>query len=161
LLIFLDHGVPLGDAFRSDAVGLPFGGSRPTETETTSTALFGQATFNATDSLRFILGGRLGREEVGATAEATTTAPGAIAPLASVPAVNESTEDDYFSYRVGVQYDVSDDLMLFATYTKGHKGPAINDQSASATVPRIVRTEIPKSFQVGAKSTLLGAPPPP
>lgn len=133
----------------------PLGSARTTDTETESYAIFGQATINATDRLRFILGARAGHEDVSAVAPASTTAPGAVAEFAPIAGVNGSVKDDYFSYRLGAQYDVSDQVMVYATYAEGYKGAAINDQAPLPTTPLIVQPEIPKSAEIGIKSSIL------
>jgi iron complex outermembrane receptor protein len=135
---------------------LPIGQTLATRALTTSAAGFGQATVNITPRFRLILGGRYGREEVSARTVGTLI-PGAITSVAQpLPNVNASVSDTYFSYRVGLQYDFSRDLMAYATYTRGYKGPSINDQAAGGSIPAIVRPEIPKSGEVGIKATLFG-----
>ena len=136
--------------------GLTLGQSRPVSTSTESYAAFGQATINASDRLRFILGGRLGREDVRAASPGSTTVTGALAPFAPSTAINDRAVDTYFSYRVGAQYDVTRDIMAFATYTRGYKGPAINDTATSSATPLLIKPEIAKSAEVGFKATLAG-----
>ncbi len=135
---------------------LPLGQSRPIDTRIESYAAFGQATVNVTNSLRFILGGRVGRESVEAQSGASTTAAGAFAQFAPATSIGAEAKDTYFSYRAGAQYDVTRNLMLFATYTRGYKGAAINDGATTAAVPLVVKPEIPKSGEVGFKATLFG-----
>lgn len=136
--------------------GLTLGQSRPVSTSTESYAAFAQATINASDRLRFILGGRLGREDVRASSPGSTTVEGALAPFAASTAIRARAADTYFSYRVGAQYDVTPDVMAFATYTRGYKGPATNDTATSAAIPLLIKPEIPKSGEVGFKATLAG-----
>lgn len=136
--------------------GLTFGQSRPSETSTESYAAFGQATINVNDRLRFILGGRVGREDVRSASPGSTTVPGALAAFTPSTAIRARAADTYFSYRAGAQYDVTSDIMAFATYTRGYKGPANNDTATSAAIPLLVRPEIPKSGEVGFKATLPG-----
>ena len=135
---------------------LTLGGSRTTDTAIESYAAFGQATINATDRLRFIVGARVGHEAVSAASPATTTAAGAFAQFAPVPAISATTDDTYLSYRLGAQYDLTSNLMAFATYTRGYKGPAVNDQATTTATPLLVRPEIPKSGEIGFKATLAG-----
>ncbi len=136
--------------------GLTLGQSRPVSTSTESSAAFGQATINASDRLRFILGGRSGREDVRAASPGSITVPGALAPFAPSTAIGGRAVDTYFSYRLGAQYDVTSDFMAFATYTRGYKGPAINDTAISPATPLLIEPEIPKSGEVGFKATLAG-----
>ena len=136
--------------------GLTLGQSRPVSTVTESYAAFGQATINASDRLRFILGGRIGREDVRASSPGSTTLPGALAPIAASTAISARARDTYFSYRVGAQFDVTANLMAFATYTRGYKGPATNDTATNAAIPLLIKPEIPKSGEIGFKATLAG-----
>lgn len=147
---------PFGPAPADAVCLLPAGQTRPLQTETTSYAGFGQVTVNISDAFRVILGGRLGREEVTADAEASFVTPGAVFQFAPAVAFSRTIKDTYLSYRVGAQYDVSDDFMVFATYTRGYKGPAVNDGAANTSVPLVVRPEIPKAGEVGFKATLAG-----
>lgn len=136
--------------------GLPVGQSRPVDTRTESYAAFGQATINASDRLRFILGARLGRENVSAVSGASTVATGAAFEFAPAAALSTDVRDTYLSYRLGAQYDVTSNLMAFATYTRGYKGPAVNDGATTAAVPLVVKPEIPKAGEVGFKATIAG-----
>lgn len=134
----------------------PVGSTRPVTARIESYAAFGQVTIHATDQLRLILGARLGHEAVSAISSASSASPGAVFEFAPASALSLATSDDYFSYRIGAQYDVSKDFMVFATFTRGYKGPAVNDGASSAATPLIVRPEIPKSGEVGFKATLAG-----
>jgi iron complex outermembrane receptor protein len=143
-------GIFLGD------LGRPFrlGQTISTRSSTTSWAAFGQSTVRVTSSLRFILGGRYGNESVNAVATGVL-APGAVAAFKSIAGVRGRVSDNYFSYRAGAQFDAAPGVMLYGTYTKGYKGPSINDQAAGSTVPIIVRPEIPHAAEIGAKTTVL------
>jgi len=138
-------------------VGIPFplGQRLTTHAQTTSVAAFGQATVRLAPALRLILGGRYGNESVSARTDATL-ATGAIAPIGSLSPVRGKADDDYFSYRVGAQFDVTRDVMVYGTYTRGYKGPSINDQASGPTIPVLVRPEIPKSGEVGIKASAFG-----
>jgi iron complex outermembrane receptor protein len=81
-------------------------------------------------------------------------APGAVAPIADIAGIAGKAVDRYFSYRVGVQYDLTADVMAYATYAKGFKGSAVNDQAAGPGVPTLVKPEIPHASEIGVKSTL-------
>lgn len=66
-----------------------------------------------------------------------------------------------YTWKVGAQYKFNDVTMAYATYTKGYKGPFINDQASSvggAIMPRdllIVDSEKPDSYEIGLKTTLM------
>ncbi|MCG2840126.1 TonB-dependent receptor [Sandaracinobacter sp. RS1-74] len=146
-------GIQMG-SLRILPFGLKLGQTFETEIDSKSLAAFGQATFNLTDSLRLIAGARLERQEI----EADTVrqlAPGALAPFASLAPVSGSNKDTSFSYRGGLQYDFSPDLMAYVTYARGYKGAAINDQTTTVLAPLVVKPEIPKAWEGGVKATLL------
>lgn len=135
---------------------LPLGQFRETDTHTKSYAAFGQATVHLDDKLNLILGARLGREDVQAATTAAALETGAVGIFTPASAVGARVRDTYFIYRVGAQYQVSPDLMAFATYSRGYKGAAINDGATSNSDPLIVRPEIPKAAELGIKATLAG-----
>jgi len=132
---------------------LPVGQTLNTSSSTTSYAAFGNVTVNVTHGLRILLGARYGNESVDAR---TTGAliPGALTGIQSVAPINASVSDTYFSYRVGAQFDVTKDVMIYGTYTRGYKGPSVNDQSGSGRIPALVQPEIPHAGEVGLKANL-------
>ena len=125
-----------------------------TNVEAKSYAAFAQGTLHLGDAFRLIAGGRLNREEISADTD-RFLAPGALAPFGSILPVAGSVSDNDFSYRLGAQYDLTPDVMGYLTYSRGYKGPAVNDGAASQNVPLIVRPEIPKQIEAGIKSDLL------
>ena len=137
--------------------GLLIGRQVATQLDNTSLALFGQATWHATERLQVVAGARATKDKVELAYARTTPSIAAIpwpglAPLA----FTGQTDADNVSWRVGLQYDVTPEIMAYATVARGYKGPGVNtllDQSTplvSAIAP-----EIPTSFEVGFKSTLL------
>ncbi|ANK13912.1 TonB-dependent receptor [Erythrobacter neustonensis] len=136
---------------------LPFGQVRDTAVQTEGYAVFGQATLNVSPDFRVVLGARVGREIVKAQTAATTTAPGAVGQVTPLPAIDAAARDTYFGFRAGVQYDVADNVMTFATVTRGYKGPAVNDQAAGVAGSQlIVRPEVPTAYEAGFKSSFAG-----
>jgi iron complex outermembrane recepter protein len=144
----------LGDLLAAFGIPYPLGQTLATTSTTTSAAAFGQATVNITQAFHLILGGRYGNENVDAVTVGSL-APGAVAPIASIAGVQGKADDRYFSYRGGAQYDFSRDVMAYATYTRGYKGPAINDQSGGSGIPVLVQPEIPHAGEIGVKSTMM------
>jgi iron complex outermembrane receptor protein len=143
-----------GDLLAAFGVPYPLGQALATTSTTRSAAAFGQATVNISKAFHLILGGRYGNENVDAVTRGSI-APGAVAPFTGIAGVQGKKDDRYFSYRGGVQYDISHDVMAYATYTRGYKGPAVNDQSGGAGIPVLVQPEIPHAGEIGLKSTLL------
>ncbi|WP_267382908.1 MULTISPECIES: TonB-dependent receptor [unclassified Sphingomonas] len=136
-------------------LGVPFfiGQVQNTRSYTTSYAAFGNATVHVTDWLRLIGGARYGHEDVAATTDAMLAA-NAVAPILSIAPIRGRVTDTYFSFKAGAQIDLNRDVMLYGTYTRGYKGPSVNDQTGSGAIPLIVQPEIPHSAEIGVKANL-------
>ena len=128
-------------------------------------AVFGNATFNASDSLRLIAGLRYTIDKLDVYHSRTSTgldlgtnglptSTGGINP--SFGPFSDSIKTKNLSGRGGLQYDVSDDVMAYGTYTRGYKGPGFNmffNLGATTTPP--VEAETSDAFEIGLKNTLL------
>lgn len=128
-----------------------------------SHSLFGQATFNLSDTARLSIGGRFTDEEVDLDQTVSRISPDPVTGLPSIPEVAanlgsilDSASETNFSWRVIGEWDFSDDAMLFASVARGYKGPGMNmlaSGSNSSNPTPIVDPEIPTNFEVGIKST--------
>lgn len=124
-------------------------------------AAFGNLTFNLTDSFRLLTGARYTNDDLEYTfsrvSTSATAQPGIQPAFSSAAALAPpSVDEDDISYRAGLQYDLSDDVMAYATYTDGYKGPAFNiffNMNANNTLP--IAEEDVKASEVGLKSTVL------
>lgn len=138
-----------------------------------STAVFGEAYFQATDNLKFTLGLRntidKKEQDVIPTFLFTPQAPGAD-PLQPSPIVGASpddggdgslnTEDKETTGRFGVDWSpelsFTDDTLIYAFYSKGYKGGGINPpQPAGANLfPQTFDPEFVNSIEIGTKNTV-------
>lgn len=121
-----------------------------------SYAAFFQGTYHVTQAFRLVAGGRLDREQVGEKSTAPVLPSGAAFLLVPYLPIDAKIGDTNLSYRFGGQYDLTRAIMLYATYTRGYKGPAFNEVPTSATTPIIVKPEIPEQVEIGAKANLFG-----
>ena len=65
--------------------------------------------------------------------------------------------NDNWSGRAGVQLDVNRDVMAYATYARGYKGPAFNIFfNLTGTGTNIIAPETADSYELGLKNTLFG-----
>jgi iron complex outermembrane recepter protein len=65
-----------------------------------------------------------------------------------------TTNTDNLSGKGGLQFDLTDDNMIYATYARGYKGPAFNTFfNLSATGTNEIASEISDSFEVGLKNS--------
>jgi iron complex outermembrane receptor protein len=95
-------------------------------TTLTSYSAFGQVTANFTSAFRGLLGARYTDDKVAFDFARQSTSATAFPGVNPAFTANGSTKDHGWSGNVGLQYDVTDDVMAYATYTRGYKGPAIN-----------------------------------
>ena len=119
--------------------------------ENESFAIFLDGTYNVTDDLRLIAGVRYNDEEVKFQNTWTNNnLPGVVA------VVRSKADDTDISGRVGLQYDLSNDIMSYFTYTRGYKGPAVNDAEFNAnSSPDPISPETADAYEVGFKSVLV------
>lgn len=128
-------------------------------TEFDNIAVFGNATWNITDAFRVTGGIRWTHDEVSfehmrVNTTGELTAPGVRA--GSFQASNE-TDNSEVTGEAAVQYDITPDLMVYAKYARGYKGPAFNTffNMSEADVPPIGE-ETANSYEGGVKSTWFG-----
>ena len=142
-------------------------------------ALFGQGTLNFTERFRGIVGLRWTRDDLRVFhSRATTPNVGGIPGInrnfdagvfsTSVPtningdplATNgvpfrAETDASNLSGKAGLQFDISDDVMSYGTYSRGYKGPAYNiffNLNANGT--NVIEPETADAFEIGLKNTL-------
>ena len=80
------------------------------------------------------------------------------APLASngIP-FRTKTDNTNWSGKVGAQFDVTRNVMLYGTYARGYKGPAFNIFfNLTATGTNAIAPETSDAYEVGLKNTLFG-----
>lgn len=122
-----------------------------------SGSLFGESKLNFSPTLRGILGLRYTSDDLsyyhGRVSTAAAQIPGVRVTRANTTG---STSQNGVSGRIGPQFDLSKDATIYATYSKGYKGPAYNAFfNMSAIDDLALAPEKSKSYEIGLKSTLL------
>jgi iron complex outermembrane receptor protein len=169
-LFYYDTNVSTGTDAESPLQNNPVGGAAVLRTaqwsrllETTDTAAaFADVTYTIGKAEAFV-GGRYSHERSVATLNRTPTAifgnvpqpTGATQNFLSVRALPITTND--FSWRGGVQYHVTDEVMLYASANRAYKGAGFNFGPTLTAVQfanngGIVNKEVAKSYEVGARS---------
>jgi iron complex outermembrane receptor protein len=135
-------------------------------------ALFGQATWNVSDTLRLTIGGRYTSDEKSAFREVNIvdSATGTITENPVSPIVwwalgisseqfdghslSDSRDEGVFTPLINAQWDATDDVMLYASYSTGFKSGGFD---ATANSPAFFEFEEEKAttYEIGAKSTFL------
>ena len=129
-------------------------------------AVFGQATYKLSDTARLIGGLRYTHDKLSVFHSRNTTLAGpGIQPSFPVtttgtgaPAApfTAKTSNDNLSGKAAFQVDFSDDVMGYASYARGYKGPAYNVfYNLTATGTNVIEPETSDSFEIGLKNTLL------
>ena len=146
---------------------------------------FSQATLNFSDNFRGIAGIRFTNDQLNGFHSRTNPVAGAAnanfdqgvyneyirqinlgatpaaAQTAAVLASNgqpfrQKVTNSNWSGKAGLQYDLSEDMMAYATYSRGYKGPGLNvffNLNSNGTPP--LAPETADSFEGGLKTTLL------
>ena len=127
-----------------------------------SYAVFGQGTYKVTDALRLTLGARYTVDKVGITHEEYLI-PGffdADIPdgdrIQFLPLKRASDKQNALSWRVALDYDVTDDVLAYASVNRGFKAGGFNIGVVFSDAERTqVDPEFLTSYEVGFKSTFL------
>jgi iron complex outermembrane receptor protein len=139
---------------------------------TRSYALFGQARYNLSEQLSVTLGGRytIDRKRIVSNqffdfrpagflvippTGAPSVVPGFVAPI--VTNLGDRAIFKKFTPKIGVEYQPSNDLLLFASYAQGFRSGGFNGRliAPQASVPTF-EPDTNDSYEAGFKSDLLG-----
>jgi iron complex outermembrane recepter protein len=136
------------------------------DVDTETWAVFGEATFDITDTLSLTLGGRYTEDErtshivrqvfVGTAPSPVFGGPGVVGAGSPVPDFRGSRTDDAFTPRVILAWEPNPDLNLYASYSQGFKGGGFDPRGnfANADVREGFLPEFVDSYEIGAKTTL-------
>jgi iron complex outermembrane receptor protein len=127
------------------------GGHRDQRSEIRSSAVFGEATWSLSERFKLVTGLRYTRDDVAGTL-VVTPLPFPAIPLGTLPPYDGKVDGSGVSGRFGLQWDPSEDVMVYATYARGYKGPAIDGNTGTV---REVEPEHVDSYELGIKSILL------
>jgi iron complex outermembrane receptor protein len=129
----------------------------------TTRALFGQATYHVTDATALIAGLRYTRDTVAATyLQSSVVGFQGFDLPATVKTSSGNAKQSNVSGKVGLQHTVSREANVYATVSRGYKGPQIdNDTPVNAAAAsgnfagNIVKPELPTSVELGTKLSFL------
>ncbi len=135
--------------------------NQSTKSDTEEIAIFGEATYSFNERARVILGGRYFENKI--TVESFQGGT-----FGSGLTINKKQSETGFNPHVGIQYDLDDDQMLYATSSEGYRvgGPNIFPLSVcEASITNIgldpskldsFKSDSLTSYELGYKSNLLG-----
>ncbi len=151
-------GVQAGACTPATSVTSFLTGTADINTEIRNAAIFGQGTYALNDEWKLIGGLRATYDEVSFThsrvANPATGGPG-VRPANASGLVSNETDNTGFSGKLGAQWFPNEDVMAYATYSRGYKGPAFNVffnlTEGRDDLP--IEEETSNSFEVGLKAT--------
>ena len=128
------------------------GNDSDTSLETESIAAFGQFDFYLTDRFTATLGARVTQDTVSSTV--TQGVRNYFVNIGGPSGTfSEEVENTNFSWKVGGQYDVSDDVMVYASVGQGYKAPGFNTENQdNPAIPFAVEDEVSTTVEAGLRS---------
>lgn len=124
--------------------------------DTENLSAFGEATINITDAVRGLFGARYTQDDLKTVGRAVSELASEPAPAREryVEAVASETDEDDFSIKLGLEWDVKEDVLAYFTYTEGYKGPAFNAGATNSEPLPAIKPETSDSYELGLKSRL-------
>ncbi len=122
--------------------------------DTDSRAAFFEADYAVTDKLTFTVGGRYSEDEKTSAARGVVDTSNPVDGFA--PGLNGDPSDKWneFTPKLGVKYQLTDDAMVYGTWSNGYRAGGFNTRVASyseATTP--YDQETVESYEIGYKSS--------
>lgn len=118
-----------------------------------SYAAFGQINYRPTDADAVFAGARYTHDKV--TADGASTTDGYLAPFRPVGTFATGDSVDNVSWKAGAQHKLSADVMVYASYGTGYKGPTYNAIAGLPGDLLKVGPEKVNDLEAGIKSELL------
>ncbi|MBE9548172.1 MAG: TonB-dependent receptor [Proteobacteria bacterium] len=127
------------------------------EQDLESFAAYGQATWNISESWAITLGGRWTDDQKDGDFIQAITNPFAALVRAPEEVLGMQRDDTKFTYFTNASWFVTDETMLFATYSTGYKSGGFNSEGGGVPLgqKRIFGPEETTNYELGIKSTLL------
>jgi len=161
--VYLFDGTAAGQVF-NNFFNATFGGTGGDGVDTESFALFGEGNFDITDQLTLFAGLRYTEEKKTADVlnqlftddSFTEVVPGFTTDFTRSQTFDQTTP------RVGLRYQINDDINVYASYSEGFKSGGFNVRANQAAIPpesgldasEPFRPETIDTFEIGLKSTL-------
>ena len=124
-------------------------------------ARFGQATYEVNDKLKLIGGLRFSHDTVrySLTRNSYTAGSLPVNPSGIQPSFHgaEKADKTGVSGKLGAEYQLTPDHLLYATYSRGYKGPSLNDfYSENLINMGTIAPETSNAYEIGAKNQYFG-----
>lgn len=127
-----------------------------TTSDLTSIALYGQGTYSLTDQLGLTVGARYTRDKRDFVFSGNQISVPTFLQIVTPYVLSQAPVDTSFDPKVGLEFKPRQNMLFYATFSKGFKGGGIQstpNNIAQASV--ITRPERVKAYEVGMKSDFL------
>ncbi len=132
-------------------------------TEFYNQALYGQSNYKVTDKLTLVTGLRVSHDRVQYALGRTDEFPAVVPAFSSYSGIGgtfhyaEHAIATGITAKGGLEYQVTPDNMAYFTYSRGYKGPSLNDYySEGANNTGEIAPETSNAYEVGAKNQFFG-----
>jgi iron complex outermembrane recepter protein len=152
-------GVYYFDEKQSDLAFINNLGGAPISLKTANTSIssksiaaFGQIGYELTDALSFTLGARYSHDNKKRTNQSANVAPTTTIDTPFNPAntINNDSSWNSFDWKVGLDYKLNDDSLLYASVSTGYRAGGFNNASVDAYDPEEIT-----AYEIGMKNDLL------
>lgn len=124
----------------------------PVSQPLTSYSVFGHGSYDLTDALTFTGGLRWTKDERDLEGQLNLGFAGPPGSL-SIPFM-DSAEFSKLTWRFSLDYNVTDDALIYAAYSRGFKSGLFNSVVTTGVVAPPVEPEVVDSYEIGIKSNL-------
>jgi iron complex outermembrane recepter protein len=122
------------------------------EVDSLNYAAFGEATWNIVQDWRLVLGARYTEDDL--EFEFERVSESVFQP--EIPHFTDQVDADDLSGKIALEWDATDDMLLYASFVQGYKGPAFNITTGSTPENTdAADPETSDSFELGLKSNWL------
>lgn len=118
-----------------------------------SLAAFGQLQFHLTPQIQLIAGGRVTNDHIEIDT-AQNRRPYTLTLGPRTPPASQSYDTTNFSWKLGAQWDPSEDVTAYATYSRGYKGPSFNTTFSVPGQDLVIGPETVGDVELGVKTAL-------
>jgi len=120
-----------------------------------SYAAYAQANYHLNDQFFVTVGGRFSKDEKEGAYDQFTN-PFLATQRAAEHETLPDISDSRFTYRLGLNYEPNDDILLFASYSTGYKSAGYNSGAGAPALTgptRVFGRETTENWEMGAKTT--------
>lgn len=132
-----------------DLIGLDLEALINTDYDASSYAVFGEGTYRLTDRLGITIGGRYTMDDKEYIYSLRRPPSGAV-PLPPVKLQDDWSE---FLPKLGVEFQATPDILLFANASRGYKAGGYNSRALSGNPPKAYDPEYINAYELGVKTS--------